>query len=400
MTVTIDKEKTKTLSFYQTPSYIKSKKTKVLGRILLDVKVEQVQLDILAEHNYISSQIKLTLQGDQDFSDYSVAEIDDEHYKSNMIYTARNAIRTIGSGNVFNKGLYTLLIQTDSYTRNLFKGLEENNISVNEDMVIPFTIKIQSTPVKDDLSSSEDGLRLIDIEYNGDPDNDGKSINNEESLSVTFEFNDSLDNSNLISEDDDTSDTSFAWLEVDPKYHKSVKKNFRVVKATSIDRLSVMSENMVQLFFPARSLRKNTLYHLKLDKRIGVNQDIIEVDLLTIKTTSSNCNPMGINKKDLNNEGSCNCKYPYMGPTCHQCQDEYQLNSQTNECFLFETCLDGTCNDHGSCFVNKKTGRAQCVCEPGFTDDEDGEHCTKCINEDQVYPKCTLKSKVGLKSSQ
>jgi hypothetical protein len=356
MTIAIDKEKTRTLSFYQSVNYIKAKKTKILGKITLEVKADQVQMDVFAEHNYISSQVMLEIRGIDSFVDYGTVEFEDEHFNSNSIYTARNAIRTIGTGNVFIKGTYVLFIKTDSYSKSLFQAMEENNVKLSDDLLIPFTIKIESTPVKEDLKTTDEKLRLIDIEINGDPDDDGKSVNNEENLSITLEFNDNLDNTDLL---DGGEESSFAVLALDKKYHKSVKKNFRNVTADSVDRLSVMSENMIQLVFSAKSLKKNAEYHLILDPRIGINQDILENDLLTIKTLSSKCNPMGVNKQKESSDGICNCKYPYMGSTCHQCQDEYQFNSETNECFLFETCLEDTCNGHGQCYVNKKNGRAQ-----------------------------------------
>lgn len=88
-----------------------------------------------------------------------------------------------------------------------------------------------------------------------------------------------------------------------------------------------------------------------------------------------------------------------MGPTCSQCQDDYKYNSETGECILWETCQEDTCNGHGICSIDQKTGLAKCSCDSGFTDDEDGNHCAACINENQVYPYCTMKTKDSLKTS-
>lgn len=61
-----------------------------------------------------------------------------------------------------------------------------------------------------------------------------------------------------------------------------------------------------------------------------------------------------------------------MGPTCSECQEGYVFNPNTRECVVFESCEEDTCNHHGECNVNQKTGLAECECDPGFTDDEDG----------------------------
>lgn len=375
-TVTIDKEKVTKLSFYQTKSSIENKKSAILGRIKVDVKLDQVQLDVLAEYNYIASQIQLEMISDDNFKDIGVFEVDDEHYNSSQIYTARNAIRTIGTSEVFKRGTYTLIIKTDPYTSMLFKGLKQNDIKLMDEIIVPITIKIESSPVRSDFTPTESELRLIDIEYNGDPDDDGQSINPEQDLSIILEFNNNIDDIDLrITEENGT----FAKLVLDSEFHKKAKKSDVKVELypTEMDKTAVLAESMVQLVFDGKALQKNAKYTLVLDKRIGINQDLKDNGLLTIKTMSTDCNPKGVNSKKLNEDGTCSCKYPYMGTTCHQCQDEYQYIPQSQECILPETCLDDTCNGHGKCYINQKTGRAHCMCDPGFTDDEDGTHCTR-----------------------
>ena len=407
-TVTIDKEKSVKLAFYRTKNAIDSQKSTVLGKITIDVKIDQVQLDILAEYNYISSLIQLQLVGDENFSDVGVFEVDDEHFNSNQIYTARNSIRTIGTGDVFQKGTYTLLIKTDKYSQKLLKTMKENDIDVMDDLTIPFFIKIESTPVSGDLKPTDGKLRLIDIEYNEDPDNDGKALNSLQDLSIVLEFNENLDNTDLALNDPSS---SFAVLKLDTKYHKGVKKGERVVKPSSMDKDDADSESdgplvnrmssqsTIKLVFPANSLKPGATYTLQLDSNIGINQDLKDFDMLTLKILDTKCNPKGVVLSKANAEGRCKCKYPYAGPTCYKCQDDYNFNPKTSECILFETCLEDTCNGHGQCFVSKKSGRAKCICDPGFKDDEEGERCASCVNEKQYYPDCTLKTKVGLKSS-
>ena len=69
-TVTIDKEKATKIQFFQTKSSIQSLKSKVIGRITIDVQVDQAQLDILAEYNYLGSSVKIEVLGDHEFKDY------------------------------------------------------------------------------------------------------------------------------------------------------------------------------------------------------------------------------------------------------------------------------------------------------------------------------------------
>ena len=83
------------------------------------------------------------------------------------------------------------------YSKNLFKGLAENDIPVENELILPITIRIESTPITGKVETKDGILRLIDIEYNGDPDDEGKYINTEEKLSIVLEFNDDLDDSEL-----------------------------------------------------------------------------------------------------------------------------------------------------------------------------------------------------------
>lgn len=366
-TVTVDKEKSTKIQFYQTKSSIQSLKSKVIGRITIDIQVDQAQLDILAEYNFLVSSIQIEVQGDRQFTDYGTMEIVDNN--KNSIYTARNAIRTIGTGDIFERGTYTLIIKTDQYSKNLFKGLAKNDIPVEDELILPITIRIESTPITGKLEASDGKLRLIDIEYNGDPDDDGKYINTEEKLSIVLEFNNDLDDSELKMEEN----TSFAVLILDSKFHKGAIKGKKIVKPSQIDKSSVISENMVQLIFNAKTLQKGATYTLQLDKRIGINQDLLDLDTFTIKTSKTKCNPQGsVPTKD--NKG-CRCKYPYKGPTCNECQDDYHFNKFTKECIMFETCSNEICNNHGQCIIEQETGAAKCLCFPGFTDDAEGAHC-------------------------
>jgi hypothetical protein len=365
-TVSVDKEKSIKLQYYQTKDEVENMRSNILGKITIDVKLDQVQLDVVAEYNFLASNIQLEITGDENFNDVGVLEITNEHFDDNSFYTARNAIRVIGTGDVFERGQYTLIIKTDTYSKKLLQRLSDNGVPASDDILFPITIKIDSTPVGDDLKTTDGELRLIDIEYNGDPDNDGKAVNTQQELSIVMEFNDDLDNSDLKFEDN----AIFAMLLLDPRFHKGATKGEKMVKPSQIDRASVLSENMIQLIFDANTLKKGATYTLKLDRKIGITQDIVDQDVMKIQTLLSTCNPKGTYK--LKTTDSCKCKYPYKGPTCFQCQDEYNFNPDTNECVLSETCQEDTCNGHGQCFVNKKTGSAECVCEPGFKDDVEG----------------------------
>jgi len=367
--VTIDKEKSNTLQFYQKRSTLASLKNRILGKITINVNVDQVQLDIFAEYNYLASSIQLEVVGDSQFTDYGVNEITDEHYNANSLYTARNSIRVIGTGDVFDKGTYTLLIKTDSYSKKLFKSLEDNQIAVDEDLNLPITIKIQSTILNEKLETENGALRLIDLEYNGNPDDDGNYLNTENELSIVLEFNDNLDNSNLSFDED----TNFAYLALDKKFHKNVSKKETLIKPSKIDKASVLSENMIQLIFQENSLQKGASYSLILDKRIEINQDLKDAGTLRIRTLMNKCNPKGsIATKD--DSSGCKCKFPYSGPSCHQCQDDYKYNPYTQECFIIETCSNDICNHHGTCMVDPESGKAKCICNPGFKDDAEGSH--------------------------
>ena len=82
-------------------------------------------------------------------------------------------------------------------------------------------------------------------------------------------------------------------LVLDPKFHKGTSMSQKKVKPSQIDKTSVLSENMIQLIFYAKTLQKGASYKLELDKRITINQELTDLEALTIKTSTTQCNPKG-----------------------------------------------------------------------------------------------------------
>lgn len=333
-TLTLDKEKRFRIGFYQTSDSLATKKYRILGKIDIDVQLDQVQIDVFSEYNYISSSISLELIGADKFKEISSFEVDDMHFTGvNQIYTARNAIRLIGTGNVLTKGKYTLLIKRGDYSKELMQTFTDNEISQKliQNVKFPFTIRVESEPVSETLQTQNAQLRLIDIEYNGDPDDEGKTISTDTDLTVLLEFNDDLDTT-------DISIQFLALLVLDKSFHEGVSKSQKTIEPITVNKsLSSNSQNSIQLIFPGKSLKKGAKYTLQLDSKIGINQELIDADAFTILTSTSSCNPKGVFDLNQNPNGVCTCKYPYMGPTCEECQDEYVFNSSLKECILFET---------------------------------------------------------------
>lgn len=281
-TVTIDKEKAKNFHLYRTKSNIMGKSRSLLGKISIEIKSDQAQLDITAEYNYITTQISLMLTGEDQFSDHGTFEVDDSHFATNQLFTGRNAIRLIGTGKMLPKGTYTLYIYADKFTKKLLQSYENEQLS--DDLLVPFNIRIDGTPVGEDLKVENEQLRLIDLEYNGNPDDDGKEINVDQDLSVTFEFNEDLDDSKLTLTD---TDNSFVTLNLSKEFHKGTKRSERKVTPSVIEKPSTLSQNTIQVVFPVNSLKKNAKYTLQLDSRIGINPELQELDAFTIQTLST-----------------------------------------------------------------------------------------------------------------
>ena len=199
----IDEQKRYKMSFFMTPSSIKTLKSRILGKAIIDVQLEQVQLDLFSEFNYISTSILLELKNFEKklkYSDLSDSEIDEEHYDSSEIYTGRSAIRMIGTGSVLTKGKYELYIKKSDYTERVNEAIDAAKFTEKliKNIKFPFTVKVHSALINDDLSTLDNKLKLIDIEYNSDPDDDGKYVSIDKNLQVMLEFNDDLDNRNIV----------------------------------------------------------------------------------------------------------------------------------------------------------------------------------------------------------
>ena len=399
-TITINKVKSTKLPLYYTKNSIESRRTNIYGKINLDVDSDNVQVDIFIEFNYLFSDFQLELIGNQSFKDIGVFEAEDKYFDINQAYTAKNSIRLIGSGDSLPKGQYTLIIKERAYIRPLLKELKSNEIPDNllKDITIPFMVTIESVPTDNKLNQINQGkLTLIDVEYNGNPDDDGKSIIPSQTLSISLEFNDNLDSlkTNLQG-----GDGAIVTLKLDKAYHKGVKKEEIVIIPNSIERSSTISENVLQVTFDPNTLRENAKYKLELNSNIDISSDLVQDKTLEIQTMALTCNPKGIFKSKTKSSGSWACKYPYTGKSWSQCLDDYHFNPKTNECILWESCQEDTWNGHGKWSVNENTGVAECAWDPGFADDNEGNLCMACENENQIYPDCKLRSKASAASSE
>ena len=298
-TLNIDKQRRYKMSFFMTPSSLKAQKNIILGKAIIDVQLDQVQLDLFSEFNYISTSISLELVGKQKYKDSSNIEIDGEEYDSNEMYTGRSAIRMIGTGNVLQKGKYELYIKKSDYTTKINQAIDDAEFTnkLVENIKFPFTVKVHSALVNEDLTTKDQKLKLIDIEYNSDPDDDGKYVSIDKNLQVMLEFNDNLDNSKISYE-------NLAILTLNKKHQKGVSNQKIVIEPKKISKVPTKAQNALLIIFSGSNLLINAKYKLSFDPGIEVSQELIDSDILTIKTLSTSCNSKGVLPSRTKTDGS------------------------------------------------------------------------------------------------
>jgi hypothetical protein len=278
-TVTIGSEiYSEVIKLYHGTDVLKDNKGIVLGTIDIDVQTDQVQLDILVEYHYISSDLSLILLGDQKFTDISVFEEDDAHYESGQMFTARSAIRMIGTGDVLDKGKYTLRINRGDYSSQLIDAFTQENVpqSKIDKVHFPFVLKIYSFPIKGDLTTEKGQLKLLDVEYNQNPDDDGKSLNPGTKLTIQCEFNDDLDDYDYILK-------AVATLDLDKSFHKGVRKEDISIQPSFVQKIPSTKNNLL-IEFPGKSIRANSKYRITFNSQIVINQEIETKDILVLET--------------------------------------------------------------------------------------------------------------------
>ena len=83
-------------------------------------------------------------------------------------------------------------------------------------------------------------------------------------------------------------------------------------------------------------------------------------------------------------QGSCQCQFPYAGPSCTACENGY--HSAGTSCVQNIACQSDSCSGHGSC--DDSEGYPVCTCYQGYATFSE-YHCGICSTGYSGYPNCT-----------
>lgn len=129
---------------------------------------------------------------------------------------------------------------------------------------------------------------------------------------------------------------------------KSSLKRFAYLESTKNERvypIKVMleknQEKKIELSFIKDQLQQGTCYELRLDTSVldlkdGARMPVDDEIKHTYCTLSCHCNPKSRAICDTNLK--CVCPSPYMGPTCHECEEGF--NSEAGICVKAEGSID------------------------------------------------------------